>query len=148
MTVSNRALITLSDALRRTRNQRGTRWRKLTVGQQALLVLAHLRKGETYADLAVGFGVGTTTVFRYIREALDALAALAPTLAQPIEIAVGKALVILDGTLLRIDRVAMAGRRDRPLYSGKWKCHGVNVQVIADRAGDDPGLICAARRSP
>src|SRR4051794_10287381 len=98
----------------RTRNQRGTRWRKLTVGQQTLLVLAHLRKGETYADLAVGFGIGTTTVFRYIREAIDALAALAPTLAEAIEIAVRKAFVILDGTLLRIDRVGVAGGRDRP----------------------------------
>jgi hypothetical protein len=32
-----------------------------------------------------------------------------------IEIAVGKAFVILDGTLLRFDRVGMAGGRDRPL---------------------------------
>jgi hypothetical protein len=31
-------------------------WRKLNPGQQALLVLAYLRKGETFADLAAGFG--------------------------------------------------------------------------------------------
>ncbi len=135
MTVSNRALITLTDALRRSRNDLRTRWRRLSVGRQALLVLAHLRKGETYTDLAIGFEVGTTTVFRYIREAIDALAALAPTLAQAIEIAVRKAFVILDGTLLRIDRVGTAGGRDRPFYSGKWKCHGMNVQVLADPAG-------------
>jgi hypothetical protein len=30
-------------------------------GQQALLALAHLRKGETFAGLAVGFGVSTAT---------------------------------------------------------------------------------------
>jgi hypothetical protein len=42
----------------------GTRWRRLSAGRQALLVMAHLRKGETYADLAAGFAVGTTTVFR------------------------------------------------------------------------------------
>jgi hypothetical protein len=47
----------------------------------------------------------------------------------------GKAYVVLDGTLLRIDRVGMTGGRDRPYYSGKHKCHGVNVQVIADPAG-------------
>jgi DDE superfamily endonuclease len=29
----------------------------------------------------------------------------------------------------------MTGGRDRPYYSGKHKCHGVNVQVIADPAG-------------
>jgi hypothetical protein len=98
-------------------------------------VLAHLRKGETYTDLALGFGIGTTTVFRYIREALDVLAALAPTLHHAITVSAGKAFVILDGTLLSIDRVAMSSGRDRPYYSGKHKRHGVNVQVLADPAG-------------
>jgi hypothetical protein len=63
MTMSNRALIMLSDALRERRTQRGTRWRRLPAGEQALLVIAHLRKGETCTDLALGFGIGTTTVF-------------------------------------------------------------------------------------
>ena len=82
MSVSSHALRTLSDALRRHRHQRGTRWRRLQVGDQTLLVVAHLRKGETYTDLAAGFRIGTTTVFRYIREALDVLADLAPTLTR------------------------------------------------------------------
>lgn len=135
MTVSNRALMMLADLLRQRRAQLGTRWRRLDPGRHALLVLAHLRKAETYADLAAGFVVGTTTVYRYIREALDLLAALAPTLEQAIAVARGKAYVILDGTLLRIDRVGMTGGRDRPFYSGKHKCHGLNVQVIGDPAG-------------
>ena len=42
-----------------------------------------------------------------------------------------KAFVILDGTLLPIDRIAA----DRPFYSGKHKKHGMNVQVITDPAG-------------
>jgi len=33
--------------------------RKLNCGQQALLVLVHLGKGETFAELGAGFGVGT-----------------------------------------------------------------------------------------
>ena len=135
ITVSNRALTLLADALRRHRNKLGTRWRKLSPGRHALLVLAHLCKGETYAELAAGFCVGTTTVYRYLSEALELLAALAPTLAQAIEVARGKAFVTLDGTLLRIDRVGICGGRDRPFSSGKHKCHGVNVQVIADPAG-------------
>ena len=70
-----------------------------------------------------------------------------------IEAARRKAFVILDGTLLHIDRVGMAGGRDRPYYSGKHKCHGVNVQVIADPAGRliwaSPALPGgAASRSP
>ena len=110
ITVSSRALITLADALRQRRAQRGTRWRRLAVGEQALLVLAHLRKGETYTDLAAGFAVGATTVFRYVREALDVLAALAPTLTDATHTAANKAFVILDGTLLPIDRVVAGGR--------------------------------------
>jgi DDE superfamily endonuclease len=60
-----------------------TRWRKLPAGRQALLVVAKSRKGETYADLAYGFGIGTSTVYRYVREALTLLAAMAPTLQRP-----------------------------------------------------------------
>ena len=135
MSVSTRALSTLSDLLRRHRREQATRWRKLSVGRQALLVIAYLRKGETYADLACGFRVGTSTVYRYVREALELLAAMAPTLEQAIAVAARKAFVILDGTLLRIDRVGMAGDYNRGFYSGKHKCHGLNVQVIADPAG-------------
>ena len=91
MRVSHRALIMLADALRQNRTSMGTQWRRLEAGQQARLVLAHLRKGETYSELACGFGIGTTTVFRHIREALDVLASLAPTLAQAVEAARHKA---------------------------------------------------------
>jgi len=135
MTVSNRALIMLADLLRAHRTKLRTRWRRLDAGQQALLTMAHLRKGETYADLACGFRIGTSTVYRYLREALELLAAMAPTLTEAIAVAAGKAYVILDGTLLRIDRVGMTGGRDRPYYSGKHKVHGLNVQVLADPAG-------------
>ena len=44
----------------------------------------------------------------------------------------GHAYVILDGTLIPIDRVAA----DRPFYSGKHKKHGMNLQVIASPDGD------------
>jgi DDE superfamily endonuclease len=37
----------------------------LDPGRQALLVLAHLRCGDTYARLAGGFEVSVATVFRY-----------------------------------------------------------------------------------
>jgi hypothetical protein len=121
MSVSSRALGMLADTLRRHRNQRATRWRKLSAGRQALLVIAYLRKGETYAELACGFTIGTSTVYRYVREAITLLAAMAPTLEQAIEVARGKAFVILDGTLLRIDRVGMASGRDRAFYSGNTR---------------------------
>jgi hypothetical protein len=135
MSVSTQTLTFVTQQLRKHRRTLRTRWRVLSSHQQALMVLAYLRKGETYQDLAVGFGVGTTTAYRYLREALRVLAALAPTLAEAIQTAATKAYVTLDGTLLRIDRVAMASKGDRAYYSGKHKAHGVNVQVIADPAG-------------
>jgi hypothetical protein len=135
MPVSNRALQVLADALRQRRSAIGSRWRRLSAGEQALLVLAHLNKGETYTALAAGFGVGTTTVFRYVREGVDVLAAVAPTLNEALDLARRKAFVILDGTLLPIDRVGMTSGYDRAFYSGKHKRHGMNVQVLADPAG-------------
>lgn len=87
--------------------------------------------GHTYAQLAAGFGVGTTTAYRYVTEAVELLAALAPSLADVARTASVKAYLILDGTLLPIDRIAA----DRPFYSGKHKKHGMNVQVIADPFG-------------
>lgn len=109
----------------------GSRWRRLRPGRQALLVLAHLRCGDTYTRLAAGFRIGVATVYRYIRETVDLLAALAPTLRDAVAVARAKAFVILDGTLLPIDRIAA----DRPYYSGKHKRHGMNVQVLADPLG-------------
>src|SRR5215217_3198741 len=53
----------------------GSRWRKLTCTRQALLVLAHLRCGDTYARLAARFGVGVATVYRYVTELVDLFAA-------------------------------------------------------------------------
>ena len=50
--------------IRRHRASIGSPWRKLNPGQQALLVLAYLRTGETFTELAAGFGIGTTTAWR------------------------------------------------------------------------------------
>ena len=112
----------------------GSRWRKLNPGQQALLVLAYLRKGETFAELAAGFGVGTATAWRYVNETVALLAARAPKLRKAVRDAkkAGYAYVVVDGTLIPIDRVAA----DRPFYSGKHKKHGMNLQVIASPDGD------------
>ncbi|EFE72141.1 conserved hypothetical protein [Streptomyces viridosporus ATCC 14672] len=129
--VSSSALRFLSAKLRRRRRELGTRWRRLSAGRQALLTLAHLRNGHPYAQLAAGFGIGTTTAYRYITEAVELLAALAPSLAEAARTASSKAFVLLDGTLLPIDRIAA----DRPFYSGKHKKHGMNVQVLADPSG-------------
>ncbi|MFE2936600.1 transposase family protein [Streptomyces sp. NPDC059278] len=129
--LSSRTLRFLTGQLTARRQEIGTRWRRLPAARQALLALAHLRCGDTYAQLAAGFDIGIATVYRYIREAVEALAALAPPLAEAMKTIRTKAFVILDGTLLLIDRIAA----DTPYYSGKHKRHGMNVQVLTDPSG-------------
>jgi hypothetical protein len=129
--LSTSALSFLSERLSARRRAIGSRWRKLPAHRQALLVLAHLRCGDTYGRLAAGFDVGVATVCRYVHEALELLATLAPTLAEAAQVAAAKAYVILDSTLIPIVRVA----DQRPHYSGKHPGHGMNVQVLADALG-------------
>ena len=66
--LSRSTLTYVAGVLRRHRKKIGSCWRILNPGRQALLVLVHLRKGETFAGLAAGFGVGTTTAWRYVQE--------------------------------------------------------------------------------
>jgi hypothetical protein len=69
-----------------------------------------------------------------VEETVALLAARAPKLRTAIRAAkkAGYAYLVLDGTLIPIDRVAA----DRPFYSGKHRRHGMNLQVIASPAGD------------
>jgi hypothetical protein len=92
------------------------------------------RPSTTLIDGTVDRGtrVSVTTAWRYIREAIDLLAATADDLQAAMTRIRRLAYAILDGTLIPIDRVA----DQKPYYSGgKHKRHGVNVQVIADPAG-------------
>ena len=132
--LSRQTLSYTAGVIRRHRRQIGSAWRKLNPGQQALLVLAYLRKGETFADLAAGFGVGTATAWRYVTETVGLLAARSPKLHKALAQAkkAGHAYVVIDGTLIPIDRVAA----DRPFYSGKHRRHGMNLQVISTPDGD------------
>jgi Helix-turn-helix of DDE superfamily endonuclease len=110
--LSSRALAYAAGIIRRHRKSAGSRWRKLNPGKQALLVLVYLRKGETFSELAAGFGIGTTTAWRYVNETVSLLAARAPKLRKAVRDAkkARRAYVVVDGTLIPIDRVAA----DRP----------------------------------
>jgi DDE superfamily endonuclease/Helix-turn-helix of DDE superfamily endonuclease len=132
--LSRQALTFTAGIIRRHRKSIGSPWRRLNPGQQALLVLAYLRKGETFAELAAGFEVGTATAWRYVNETVELLAARAPKLRKAVGDAkkAGYAYVVVDGTLIPIDPVA----KDKPFYSGKHKRHGMNLQVIASPDGD------------
>ena len=132
--LSSQTLTYTAGVIRRHRARVGSPWRKLSPGHQALLVLACLRKGETFADVAAGFGVGTATAWRYVTETVALLAARSPRLRDALAAAkkAGHAYVVIDGTLVPIDRVAA----DRPFYSGKHQQHGMNLQVISAPDGE------------
>jgi hypothetical protein len=131
--LSRKTLTFVSGLLRTHRQAIGSPWRKLNPGEQALLVLVYLRKGEPFAEVGAGFEVSTTTCWRYVNETVELLAARAPKLRAALRKAKqeGMGYVILDGTLIPIDRIAA----DRPFYSGKHKMHGMNLQVIASPDG-------------
>ena len=74
------------------------------------------------------------TAWRYVREAVNLLAAAADDLPAAMQRIRRLAYAILDGTLIPIDRVAA----QKPYYSGKHRRHGVTVQVIAD-----PAKVCS-----
>lgn len=111
--LSSRTLNHLAERIRGHRQQRRSRWRRLEPGRQALLALAHLRNGDTYARLAAGFAIGVATSWRYVQEAIALLAAAADDLDTAMERIRRLAYAILDGTLIPIDRVA----DQRPYYS-------------------------------
>ncbi len=119
--LSAQTLTYVAGVIRAHRKQIGSYWRKLNPGRQALLVLAYLRKGDTFAELAAGFGSGTATAWRYVTETVALLAACAPKPRRALTSArdAGHAYVVIDGTLIPIDRVAA----DRPFYSGKHRRH-------------------------
>ncbi|TDB87102.1 transposase family protein, partial [Actinomadura sp. 7K534] len=119
--------------VRRHRRAIGSRWRLLDPGQQALLVLVHLRKGETFAEAAAGFGVSVATAWRYVERIVSLLSARSPKLWAALRKAGTDGLthLVLDGTLIHTDRV----KADRPYFSGKHRVHGMNVQVIAGPDG-------------
>src|SRR5215469_5439736 len=78
--LSAQTLTYAAGVIRRHRTKIGSAWRKLNPGRQALPVLACLRKGDTFAELAAGFGIGTASAWRYVTAATALLAARAPKL--------------------------------------------------------------------
>ncbi|MFB7878049.1 transposase family protein [Nocardia sp. NPDC056064] len=132
--LSSATLHFVAAVIRRHRSEIGSRWRALDPGQQAMLVLVYLRKGEPFTDLAAGFEISTSTAWRYVEETTTLLSAHAPGLRSALRKAkaAGHSYLVLDGTVIAIDRVAA----DRPFYSGKHRLHGMNVQVLASPEGE------------
>lgn len=131
MDLSSRTLRHLTGQLVVRRREADTRWRRPAAGRQALPALAHPRCGDTCVQLAAGFGIGVATVCRYVREAVEVLAVLAPSLAEAMKTARDEGLCD-PGRHPAADR---PDRRGHPYHSGKHKRHGMNVRVLTDPFG-------------
>lgn len=140
------------------RRELGTRngTRALTCWKQAVFALAWFRDRPDIRRLGQGFGISQATAYRYKDEAVEVLAANAPTLREALERAVEQGLpyLIRDGTLIAPG--PLRGQENQPEGPG-------NRQMVLrqgapprrERAGTGRarrraavGLRCAARQHP
>jgi hypothetical protein len=103
-------VVFVSGLLTERRREIGTRdgTRVLTCWMQALFVLAWFRDRPDIRRLGQGAGISQATAYRYLNEAVEVLAAKAPSLREALDKAVEQGLpyLILDGTLVASDRCA------------------------------------------
>ena len=126
------------------RREIGTRdgTRALSCWKQAVFALAWFRDRPDLRRLGQGFGISQATAYRYKDEAVEVLAAKAPTLREALDKAAEQGLpyLILDGTLIPSDRCAdkktsKKGKEIDKWYSGKAHEPAGNVQALADPHG-------------
>jgi hypothetical protein len=146
--VARELTLFVAGVLRSERRARGTRRRRraLTPYRQAVLVLRWFRDATPVHRLATDHRISLATAYRYLHEAITALAGQAPDLHQVLQQrrAAGDTHVILDGSLFPCDRVAATtiktkgrnrGTTVHLWYSGKHRAFGGNIQFLANPDG-------------
>lgn len=112
--------------------------RAATPRAQAILVLRWFKEATHLRTLARDTGIALATAYRYLHEAIDVIAAHAPTLIDVLTrgLETGWPFVCLDGTLIHSTRCAQRSASGYDLwYSGKHKTHGGNIQVLTNPSG-------------
>jgi hypothetical protein len=136
--------LSVTDLLAAHRREIGTRdgTRALTCWNQAIFALAWFRDRPDIRRLGQGFGISQATAYRYKDEAVEVLAAKAPSLRDALDRATedGLPYLILDGTLISSDRCAdkktsRKGKEIDKWYSGKAHEPAGNVQALAAPGG-------------
>jgi hypothetical protein len=139
------------------RVHRGTRRgrRALGVFSHAVLVLRWFREAATVQILVRDHGIGISTCYRYLHEAITVLAPAASELPEVLHerLAAGDTHVILDGTLIRSDRGVVTTQNEKGKtinlwYSGKHKAFGGNVQFGVDRRRISVVVLRGVPRQP
>ena len=137
-------VVFVSGLLAEHRRELGTRdgTRALTCWKQAVFALAWFRDRPDIRRLGAGFGISQATTYRYKDEAVEVLAARAPSLRKALDKAAEQGLpyLILDGTLVSSDRCAdkktsKKGKEIDKWYSGKAREPAGNVQALAAPGG-------------
>lgn len=135
--VSEDSVLFLSGLLHAERVRLGTRkdTRALSTYKQAVLALRWLFDDTRLSQLARDNNIGLSTAYDYRDEAITVLAARQPSLQGALLAAkaAGHTHVLLDGTLIRTDRIATPGptRGVDLWWSGKHHHHGGNIQVVS-----------------
>ncbi|MGH3410018.1 MAG: transposase family protein [Streptosporangiaceae bacterium] len=137
----------LTKALQAAHARKGTHYRKLDVGTQALVTVVYLRTNLTYAELAHGYGVDASTMWRNVGEGIAVLAGRAIRLRDVLRLArkMGWEYLLLDGTLISTVAFGRKIAAKQPHYSGKHKRHGVNIQTVC---APDGTLLWASAALP
>jgi hypothetical protein len=134
----------VSGLLAQHRRELGTRdgTRALTCWKHAVFALAWFRDRPDIRRLGTGFGISQATAYRYKDEAVEVLAAKAPSLREALDKAVEQGLtyLILDGTFVSSDRcvekkTSKKGKEIDSWYSGKAHGPSGNVQGLAAPGG-------------
>jgi hypothetical protein len=130
----------LADRRREIGTRRGTR--ALTCFRQAVFVLAWFRDRPDIRRLGQGAGISQATAYRYLDEAVEVLAAKAPSLRGALENArdLGLPYLIMDGTVVASDRcvekkTSRKGKEIDRWYSGKAHHSGGNIQALSAPRG-------------
>jgi len=137
----------LSTALEAQRIKKNTRYRKLDTATQALVTIVYLRTNLTYAELAAGYGINTSTMWRNIDEGITLLAGRAIRLRDVLRLARKKGweYLLVDGTLVATVAFGRTITARQAHYSGKHKRHGVNIQTVC---APDGTLLWASAALP
>ena len=131
----------VSQLLAEHRREIGTRagTRALTCWKQAVFALAWFRDRPDIRRLGEGSGISQATAYRYKDEAVAVLAARAPTLREPLDMAAEQGLpyLILNGTFISSDRCKDKKTSKKGKEIGKWysgKAGSRQAQVMTRHA--------------